>query len=285
MSDGPAAADHLSLDSLAELEEGIASDADALRGHLDGCPACRARAGQLRASRALLSALPADPMPADVAARIDAALAAEPAPAPGFARGGDIVPIRARRSWWRGPNLAAAAAGVAVLALGSALIVGHLGGKSAPAQNADKSAHSAAGAGGVAAAPTTVKQWQTGSDYNAANRAALVAGLVVRVPPPFPTPTAASVGATATTPPRAPASFSRDALRDPATVIACAGLLADHPVLPIAVDYARYEGAPATILVLPGLSDPAGELDVYVIRSACSNSAPDITFFRVARPR
>jgi len=136
VSDGPAAADHLGLDALAELEEGIATDADASRAHLDECPDCRARAGQLRASRALLSALPADPMPTDVAARIDAALAAERAPTPGFARGGDIVPIGARRAWWRGPNLAAAAAGVAVLALASALIVGHLGGTSKPAQSA-----------------------------------------------------------------------------------------------------------------------------------------------------
>jgi hypothetical protein len=288
VSDGPAAADHLSLDALAELQEGIADDADALRRHLDGCADCRARAGQLHTSRALLSALPTDSMPADVAARIDAALAAEAHPAN---LRGDIVPLRGRRSWLRGPNLAAAAAGVAVLALGSALAVGHLGGKSAPAAN-DAKTVSGATAPHQAAPNNILKQWQTGANYNDANRAGLVAGLVLRNPPPF--PTGGSLGAEVSpqpTPPSGPnvtssskTSYSRVALRAPAIVFACAALLAGHPVQPLAVDYARYAGAPAVLLVLPSLTNPTGELDVYVIRTACSDGANDIGFFRVARP-
>lgn len=289
MSDGPAAANHLSLDALAELEEGIASDAGALTSHLDGCAVCRERAGQLRASRALLSALPPEPMPADVASRIEAALAAEPAPAAAFSPRGDIVPLRGRRTWWRGPNIAAAAAGVAVLALGAALLIGHLGSKS-PAESAAKNGNRpATGPLGAATAPNPLKQWQTGRDYNLTNLAALATGIVIGDPPPFPG-AQTQAGAQPSPSPAtrsnslAAASYSRDALRDPAIVYACAALLASHPVQPIAIDYANFNGAPADILVLPGLSNPATKLAVYIIPTACSDSAPDLVYHQVDRP-
>ena len=282
MSDGPAAADHLSLDALAELEEGIATDADALKSHLDGCPECRAQVGQLRASRALLSALPPERMPVAVAERITAALAAERAPTRTFVAGGDVVPMRTRRAWLRGPNLAAAAAGVAVLALGSALLVGHLGGKSTPAESANKNAGPNSRSLGAATAPAAVKQWQTGRDYNKTNLAGLVTGLVLAAPPPFP---AAQPSVLSAQPSSVNgASYSREALRSPAVVYACAALLAGHPVQPIAIDYATFNGAPADILVLPGLTNPTAELAVYIIPTACSNSAADIGFYHVARP-
>ena len=291
MSDGLAGAEHpgaehLSLEALAELEEGIAADADTLQRHVDDCPACRARAGQLRASRALLSALPAEAMPADVAARIDAALAAESAPARDFAAGGNIVPMRARRTWWRGPNIAAAAAGVAVLALVGALVAGHVSGSSSPTVGADKSAGRNAPSGVSGATPIVLKQWQTGLDYNANNLNAYVTALVLGHPPAFPATTggqpASSPAPTSTGKP----SYSQDALRVPATVYACANLLAGHPVQPLAIDYARYDGKPAAILVLPGLSDPARYLTVYVMRSDCSESMTDfVAYTHVPRPQ
>ncbi|MBV9096477.1 MAG: hypothetical protein JO079_00340 [Frankiaceae bacterium] len=281
MSDGPAAADHLSLDELAELEEGIAANADALRRHVDGCSLCRERAGQLNASRALLSTLPADPMPADVAARIDAALAAEPAPPP--ALGGTIVPLHGRRAWMRGPNVAAAAAGVAVLALGAALVVGHAGSKS---NGAAKHANPTGAAGpNVAAAPrpTGLKQFQTGHDYTATTYRRYVTGLLLNNPPPFPTPHPLA-GAAPSASPSQPTSFTRDDLRDPANVYACAALLDSRPVTPIAIDYSTYDARPAAILVLPRLSNPTGELDVWVIRTTCGAGMTDFKFFRMPRP-
>ncbi|MDQ1748831.1 MAG: hypothetical protein QOD07_3094 [Frankiaceae bacterium] len=281
MSDGPAAADHLSLDQLAELDEGIAANADALRRHLDGCAACRARAGQLNASRALLSTLPAEAMPADVAARIDAALAAEPAPPMTF--GGDIVPMQSRRAWLRGPNVAAAAAGVAVLALGAALVVGHLGDKSKPAAKTSAGAVNRGALPLGAAAPSGLKQFQTGHDYTAATWRGYVTGLLIAAPPPFPTPPP-NTSAPVTPTPTGPASYTRDELRDPALVYACAALLAGRPVLPIAIDYATYDAIPADILVLPGHEDPTHQLDIYVIRSTCSGKAIDIGFLRMPRP-
>jgi hypothetical protein len=271
----------LSLDQLAELDEGIAADAEALRRHLDGCAACRERAGQLNASRALLSTLPPEAMPADVADRIDAALAAEPAPPMTF--GGTIVPTQSRRAWLRGPNVAAAAAGVAVLALGAALVVGHLGDKSKPAAKTNASAPRTGALPLGAAAPSGLKQFQTGHDYTATTWKGYVTGLLIAAPPPFPTPPPkTSPPATATS--TAPASYTRDELRDPALVYACAALLAGRPVLPIAIDYATYDAVPADILVLPGLQNPTGELDVYVIRSTCGGKASDIGFLRMPRP-
>ncbi|MFF3001426.1 hypothetical protein ACFVTF_01255 [Kitasatospora sp. NPDC057940] len=77
-SPGPAE-DHPSVDELADLAEGLVESADAartLRRHLDGCAECRETADALGEVQALLGAVEAPPMPADVAARLDAALAA-----------------------------------------------------------------------------------------------------------------------------------------------------------------------------------------------------------------
>jgi hypothetical protein len=291
VSDGPGGEAHLSLDALAELEEGIAGDTARLEGHLAGCSTCRARAGQLRASRALLSALPPVPMPADVAARIDAALAAEPTPPRAFVPGATIVPLLSRRHWWRGANVAAAAAAVAVVGLAAALVVGHGGSDSSgKGTAADSSRHVAPSAG------STLKQWQSGANYTTANRAALVTGLVVNAPPAFPQgprpashpQNAAGVSpTTGTTTPLALGagpSYDQDALRHPAAVAACAAILAGKPVRAVAVDYASYDGAPAVVLVLPDLVHPDRTLAVYVIRSVCSDAAGDLLFFTVARP-
>ena len=294
MSDGPAAADHLSLDALAELDEGIAGDADALRRHLDGCAECRERAGQLRATRALLSALPPAQMPADVAARVDAALAAEPAPsaAPGFGGGGTIVPMNARRPWWRSPNFAAAAASVAVLALAAALLVGHFdSAKTSTGSKAATTDGAAAGPNASSVVPV-VKQWASGANYTPANRIALATRDVLLPPQgftpssPVPAPTVSTAaptrpsGLAASTKP----SYTLAELRNPATVVLCASLLVGHPVLPLAIDYAYYNGTPAAILVVPGISDPARYWTGYVIPTACSDNVADIAYFQIPRP-
>ncbi|MGW6917446.1 hypothetical protein ACWGB8_26980 [Kitasatospora sp. NPDC054939] len=76
---------HPSVDDLADLAEGLVDDpaaAAALQAHLTGCADCRETAGALAEVQDLLGAVEAPPMPADVAARIDAALAAEAAARP-----------------------------------------------------------------------------------------------------------------------------------------------------------------------------------------------------------
>lgn len=74
---------HPSVDELADLAEDLVEPATAeeLRRHLDGCADCRGTAEALSEIGALLGEAPAPVMPADVAARLDAALAAAAADA------------------------------------------------------------------------------------------------------------------------------------------------------------------------------------------------------------
>ncbi|MEV0532994.1 zf-HC2 domain-containing protein [Kitasatospora sp. NPDC050463] len=69
---------HPSVDELADLAEDLVEPATAeeLRRHLDGCADCRGTAEALAEIGTLLGEVPAPAMPADVAARLDAALAA-----------------------------------------------------------------------------------------------------------------------------------------------------------------------------------------------------------------
>ncbi|MFE2108973.1 zf-HC2 domain-containing protein [Kitasatospora sp. NPDC059463] len=81
-----AAGAHPGADELADLAEDLLppDEADALRRHLSGCAECRETADALAEVRLLLAGAGPAAMPTDVAARIDAALAAaaEDAPAP-----------------------------------------------------------------------------------------------------------------------------------------------------------------------------------------------------------
>lgn len=67
------------VDTLADLHAGVldATTAASLRTHVDGCAACTEVLAALDATVQSLSALPQVELPADVAARIDRALAAE----------------------------------------------------------------------------------------------------------------------------------------------------------------------------------------------------------------
>ncbi len=281
--------EHLDLEVLAELDEDLLDDARAatVRAHLATCDACRERAGTLRATRALLSALPSPAMPIDVANRIDAAIAAEPAPPAPVPT--TVVPLTKRRAWWRHPNLAAAAAAVAAIALGSAVVVGKVGAGNDGSKRTAPNAASALGAA-TTGAP---KQWATGTNYTRTTVATLVPHLVLGVPPsPLPAgPTAPlptqhgsssnSLGSSST----GKLSYSQAALRDPIALAGCATLLNAAPSRPIAVDYAKYEGAPATILVTPDPRKPLQFMDVWVIRSVCSDTAVDLTFYELPLPR
>ena len=272
---------HAELTTLADLDEGLLDDAHAgqLKQHVNNCDQCRHALGRLRTTRALLSALPAETMPDDVARRIDAALETAATTA-------TVVPVTARRRWLSSPAIAGIAAAVAAIGLASALIVSRTGGGGG-GDNTKETAGASLPAGPRAAQPANpVKQWQTGTNYTAANIAALVPGIVVGSPAPLPSATAAAPqansGAKANT--AASDSFSQDQLRSPDSLTACAKILNDGtPVQPLAADYAKYDGRPATIVVFPSHDNPK-ELDVWVVRSVCSSSAVDLVFYRVARP-
>ncbi|MFD5320660.1 hypothetical protein [Streptomyces sp. NPDC127098] len=112
---------------IAALDEDLLSEpeADALRDHLAGCASCAEIHADLLALREELRALPAPSIPDDVAARIDAALAAEaaavsreteePEPAERETEQPTATPLPVPRPRW--PRMALAAVG-AIVAVG-----------------------------------------------------------------------------------------------------------------------------------------------------------------------
>lgn len=126
---------HLDATVVADLAEGLLAPADAAaaEGHLAACAGCRDVHDQLDGVvRLLRDAREAGPIPGDVAARLDAALAAESVRTrtASAARAGSPVralPARGRRRLpqlqWPGPRLAAAAAAAGVVALGSWVVI------------------------------------------------------------------------------------------------------------------------------------------------------------------
>lgn len=287
-------ADHLDLDALADH---LAGERDASR-HLSACDGCSARLAELEAAEqmvvAALATLPPPALPAAVADRIAAALAAEPRPtaadAPAAGRTGEGVggagvatgaatgsvlhlgarrPVARRRTW-----LPAAAAGVVLLSgglIGYSLVSG-------PGSSDDVS--TAADAGGATAstevAPAAgVPTLSSGLDYA---DAATVAATLPRALAGGGTDTAATQSADQ--------EEALAPLRDPAALEDCLAALLppEQPDLqPIALDYASYDGSPALAVVLPD-GDP-DRLAVYVVGPGCSQADDGLLFFtRVDRP-
>jgi hypothetical protein len=116
--------DHLSLDELAELDEGLLPPerVSAARSHLDGCDECRARLESITVTRTLLADLPAVTMPPEVQTRLEQALADEAA---GSARSTTIVPnvVDLPRRRLGRPTMAASAAAAAVVLIIGAIVV------------------------------------------------------------------------------------------------------------------------------------------------------------------
>ncbi len=193
-----------------------------------------------------------DPMPADVVARIDAALAAV-APVPAVPVTAAVIPIdaarRARRRRWTG---LAAAAGLLV-AVGTGVVVVRAthpsltptgaadAGVAAPADASGSGQGSVASPPRVPAAafPTT----HSGLDYTADTLAATArsaeSGKVATQPGPF-------AGAEQPSDDTARGRFDTPDARQ-----ACLDqILHDHPGQVLSVDVARYQGAPAVIVVI-----------------------------------
>lgn len=115
-------AGHPGAELLAEYDEGLlgAPAASEIEAHLAGCPACARTLGRLGVVNEALRAAPSSvPVPPDVAARLDTAIAAEHAsratPANRLAA---VHPIRRRLPQLLG---AAAAIGIFVVAIGTGL--------------------------------------------------------------------------------------------------------------------------------------------------------------------
>ena len=289
-----AADDHLDLDAIAALDEGLADDEAAARAHVDGCPQCGQRLARIRTTRALLSALPPEPMPEPVAARVHDALPREPVTA-------TIVPAAARRRRFRRPSLAGLGAVAAGVALIAAIVIGATRG------GGDGGSGSGANGAGAALLPRTPAAnyplVATGTRYTADNAARLVGRLdsavhAAATPSAAPstdslTPGAASAGAAKGLSLDSRAAVPAELGRlhdDPQALLECVRALAGggSPLTPLVVDFARFSGGPAKLRDAPAAVIVVSRFDgvhdaAYIVGPQCTATHQDIYAFEVIR--
>jgi anti-sigma factor RsiW len=271
---------HVDAESLALYAEGLLSRRRTVRvrAHLTGCAECARTAAALSEVTTRLSRVPAPPLPAAVAARLDAALSAEsarraasPAPVPAAAPAGAPEPRPPRRNpLWSpvGLRVLAAAGVTLVVAGGIGYAVSQSGSSSSPAGSSaapPATSHrrspvhaapnlSPGGPGmqpGISGGSASTRYVQTGTDF----RPATLATQAKRV--------MAVYGVSGMSGPdvRQPASVS-------SSVKSCAARVAgqQHAAL---VDLARYEQHPAIVVVL---ASAAGTPErVIVVTPSCSH--------------
>jgi len=282
---------HLDLDALADLLAGEGNDAQV--DHVAGCPRCGAALDDLERVqapvRAVLAALPTPEVPVDLAARLDAAVLR--------AREDELAPVRSvpargpdrgdERPEPTGPRATGPAAPVVVLtrpgparsrwlvgSAAAAAVLLALSGLAVLAARTPRGSDTTTGlavpAEGGAAPPVPTSS--TGTDYGS-DPNALAAALPVLLRA-APGPAAAP-----------PAGDPLSRLHDPAQLTDCLlGLSGPQSGGdPLALDYARFAGAPALVVVLPTTA-PA-QLQVYVVGAGCRSEAEDVLLAeRLARP-
>jgi hypothetical protein len=240
-------APHPRAELLAEHAEGLLAEAEASRvtAHLEDCASCRATLAALGDVTGALRALVPAPMPGDVVARVDAALAAA-AQEVGAGSAATVTPFVAppRRRLARVLQIAAA-----IVLVGGA---GALGVRVFGAGPDD--IPTVAGRAETATAPFAgnVRITHSGRDYTADEVPDAARALVAGSPPDATTgrneaDTGGTVGA------------------DPAAAAACGRSLGGETV---AIDEGRYAGEPAWLVVVPGDAGP-GSLWAYVVPAGC----------------
>lgn len=279
-------AGHLSTEAIADLQEGLLDEetAQRARSHLQGCPVCTARDLALAdVPLRLAAAGDAGPTPADVIERVDAALAAEPAVAPGAAT---VTPLAGRA---RGPRpslsmrVLQAAAVLVLLLAGAGIAVSAWNGGSDTTTSADSSAGGTSQGAPEAASAYPVTA--SGRNWDEKSVLAAVPQLVSGALTP---PAAASAGSDAGAgggsddSARELASAPAGRLADGPALAECVGRLNLGPVTPLSVDLARWQGSPAGVIVLPTPDDPA-TVDVFVVEPTCPEGT-FLFFTRAPRP-
>jgi len=272
---------HLSAEQLADVDA-IAGDA-----HLVTCQRCRDQWQQQRAVRDLLRGLP-DPgtIPPDVATGLTDALArlsrADVETAPAASRragpaGATVIPLGTsapRRDWLsRARPWLTAAAAVIVLGGGASALVTHpwSGAGSATdsaATTAGSSAERQSSAAPGLAATAAARVRSTGTDYDRKHLATQVRRVLLSE-------------ATGTAAPSKGAfddsSASGDTrLASPDGLASCVSALGLDVGQVTAVDLARFDGAPAAVVVLRGAG---GEQDVWVVGRGCRQGDDQTTYF------
>jgi len=282
-------------ESLALCAEGLLSRrrSERIRSHVASCPGCAAAQARLTEVPALLAHVPPPPLPPGIAARLDAALSAETARRTAPDRGavpGQAAPAqpagtppRHHAGRPRGPRLRMpvaarllAAAGVLVVAGGVGYAVSQsssspstssssAGPAAAPSAVAGPHSPSAASGAGPeigAGAQFTVRH--SGTPYRKTTLAAQARTLL------------AAPSAGLNSPGKGSGGLSRRApgLALTGCVEKVAGLKAVRAGEVKLVDQARFQGRPATVIVVQATSAQPGT--VYAAGAGCSASRADI---------
>ena len=291
---------HLDAERVGDLVEGLLPDDEArvATRHVARCPDCgRLRADYEALPRLLTDLPPVGPMPPDVAARLDAALAAAADDAASLAadrdttardttapdsRPGHVVALAERHRRWRLPGrlLPAAAAAVVVAAL-AAVAVGTLRG-SPPATETSRAA--SAGASAAPEAGTGIDRAEvavtaSGHTYTRQTLAADVTRLTSGARPQPPRRAEDAPPGHPETAQQAPPQRSAATVPDPAAVRACtSGLAAGARLTPVAVDAGFYAGKPALVVVFADPAQPQ-RYQVFVVERSCRPGAERLLEF------
>ncbi|MFF0213420.1 anti-sigma factor family protein [Streptomyces vinaceus] len=292
---------HPDVSEISDLTEGLLSPVRTaeVRRHLGDCSLCADVHASLEEIRGLLGTLPGPPrMPADIAGRIDAALAAEAlldstaprtktAPpsdvslgAPPAVAGGETSPAApsgpdtrrpaghpagatgpGRRRARRRIAVLAGLAGAAACALGI-FLAGNLIGTGSPDTAARRSATSS-----TAEAPTGDTYTAQGLQDNV--RRLLASGPGAKTGPPEEQQNNTyGMENTTPSPKLAPGDGNRTAA---ASVPDCVQSATGRPDTPIGVERGSYQGTEVYLLVLPHPGDSA-RVDAYLVGAACTDT-------------
>ncbi len=270
--------EHLHLDALADVLAGQAPHA-----HLEECEACRAALVELELAldqvTGLLHSLPAPELPEGLVERLDAAVAAERRAAETGA-GAAVTPLAARRGV-RWVPIAGGIAAAAVLVAGG-IVLTHGSGRSARTTSATAQAPIALSSTGTAYAKdgkALAAELPALLKGNApANSGDTMGTFSSGVDPAVPL---ASPGIRKGAPVQDPLAT----LRGSAGLASCLSALTDphDPGVPLALDYATFDGQPALVVVLP--SAKRDKVDVFVVGARCTAADANLLFFaRLAKP-
>ncbi len=283
---------HVNTEALALCREGLLGKRRTARieAHVSRCARCAEVDAGLGALPALLALTTATPMPAELTARLNGVIAAEARAAatrttgaartgaPGITGAPGAAGAASGRRRPRGrpavtQKVLAFAATAVVLVAGGGYLLSRL---PSPSESSASSAASAAGPAAHAGANAAAGDGgltviSSGTDYRPGQLAGQVAVVLARYPipaagQPVPVPTRAAASRAA--PPRQVQQPSRLAALPGCVARIAAGLR------PQMVDEARYNGRPATIIVLPATAP--GPAQVWVVGAACSGSRSDV---------
>ncbi|GHF29624.1 hypothetical protein GCM10018790_03870 [Kitasatospora xanthocidica] len=303
--------DHPPVERLADLAEGLVdspADVEALRRHLDGCAECRETVDALAEVQALLGEVETPPMPADVADRLDAALAraaaeaAESADAARAAASGDDrtaatrpqeAPAAAHRSAAQAPaarpatgpsappSRPAAATGPGrprprrrriALLLGAAAALAGLGLGGALLLHPDDRSGVAVTAGAPAGTGTAADQSARTPHAAGGGTTYRADGLAAQIQQLLARSDSSAPGLRPTAPAKPesvlPAEGARPEPASPTSPTAPPSCPAPAPGVPLATDRGSYDGSPVDVLVYP-LPGRPGLVDVYLRAADC----------------